>query len=61
VQYKVLTPNDFKNLADVEARLQAFERRYEDTAVPFEWKYTPSDLTKLLERLSEKPDYQAAA
>jgi hypothetical protein len=61
VQRKVLTPNDFKDLADVEARLQAFERRYEATATPFKWKYTRSDLAKLLERLTDKPDYQAAA
>jgi hypothetical protein len=61
VQRKVLTPNDFKDLADVAARLQSFERRYETTAEPFEWKYTRSDLAKLLERLTDKPDYQAAA
>ena len=61
IQRKVLTPNDFKDLADVAARLHAFERRYETTATPFEWKYTRSDLTKLLERLTDKPDYQAAA
>jgi hypothetical protein len=61
VQRKVLTPNDFADLADVEARLLAFERRYEQTATPFEWRFTRSDLTKLLERLADKPDYQAAA
>jgi hypothetical protein len=61
VQRKVLTPNDFKDLGDVEARLLAFERRYEATAAPFEWKFTRADLTKLLERLGDKPDYQAAA
>jgi hypothetical protein len=61
VQRKVLTPNDFAKLANVEARLQAFERRYEQTANPFEWRFTRSDLTKLLERLADKPDYQAAA
>jgi hypothetical protein len=61
VQRKVLTPNDFTDLADVEARLLAFERRYEATAAPFEWKFTRTDLTKLLERLSDKPDYKAAA
>jgi hypothetical protein len=61
VQRKVLTPNDFTDLADVEARLLAFERRYETTTAPFEWKFTRSDLTKLLQRLSDKPDYQAAA
>jgi len=61
VQRKVLTPNDFADLADVESRLAAFERRYEQTAVPFEWKFTRSDLTKLLERLADKPDYRTAA
>lgn len=61
VQRKVLTPNDFVDLADVESRLGAFERRYEQTAKPFEWKFTRSDLTKLLERLADKPDYRTAA
>ena len=61
VQRKVLTPNDFADLTDVEARLLAFEHRYEQTATPFEWRFTRTDLTKLLERLADKPDYQAAA
>jgi hypothetical protein len=61
VQRKVLTPNDFTDLAEVESRLGAFERRYEQTAEPFEWKFTRSDLTKLLERLADKPDYRTAA
>jgi hypothetical protein len=61
VQRKVLTPNDFHDLADVESRLLTFERRYEQTASPFEWRFTRSDLTKLLERLADKPDYQTAA
>jgi hypothetical protein len=61
VQRKVLIPNDFTDLADVDARLLAFEHRYEQTAAPFEWRFTRTDLTKLLERLADKPDYQAAA
>lgn len=61
VQRKVLTPNDFTDLAEVEARLLAFERRYEQTAAPFQWRFTRNDLTKLLERLADKPDYQIAA
>jgi hypothetical protein len=61
VQRKVLTPNDFADLAEVESRLAAFERRYERTAVPFEWKFTRADLTKLLERLADKSDYETAA
>lgn len=36
----MLTPNDFTDLAEVEARLIAFERGYEQTARPFEWKFT---------------------
>jgi hypothetical protein len=61
VQRKVLTPNDFVDLAQVESRLEAFERRYEQTAKPFEWRFTRGDLTKLLERLADKPDYRTAA
>jgi len=61
IQRKVLTPNDFTDLADVETRLLAFECRYEQTASPFEWRFTRSDLTKLLERLADKPDHPAAA
>ncbi|MGH3238572.1 MAG: IS630 family transposase [Streptosporangiaceae bacterium] len=61
IQRKVLTPNDFKDLAEVEQRLLAFERRYEATAVPFEWKFTRSDLAKLMQRLAAKEESQLAA
>jgi len=61
VQRKVLTPNDFADLAEVADRLAAFERRYEETAVPFEWRFRREDLTLLLKKLAEKPDYEAAA
>ena len=40
VQRKVLTPNDFTSLADVEHRLLAFQRHYEALARPFEWTFT---------------------
>ena len=41
VQRKVLTPNDFADLADVGSRLAAFERRhYEQAAAPFDWRFT---------------------
>jgi hypothetical protein len=51
IQRKVLTPNDFVDLGDVERRLLAFERRYEAAATPFEWKFTRQDLRKLMARL----------
>jgi hypothetical protein len=60
IQRKVLTPNDFKSLSEVEERLLRFERRYEQTAIPFEWKFTRYDLAKLMKRLSTKLDCQVA-
>ena len=51
VQRKVLTPNDFTSLADVEHRLLAFQRHYEALARPFEWTFTRRDLARLLAKL----------
>jgi DDE superfamily endonuclease len=53
IQRKVLTPNDFAELAEVQQRLLDFERRYEAAAHPFEWKFTRDDLAKLMERIAE--------
>jgi transposase len=53
LQRKVLTPNDFTDLVEVKRRLLAFQRRYEQTAVPFDWRFTRADLAKLLHRLNE--------
>jgi DDE superfamily endonuclease len=61
VQRKVLTPNDFVDLAEVEARLLGFQRRYEQTAVPFDWRYTKADLDRLLRRLTEHEQLAHAA
>jgi hypothetical protein len=56
IQRKVLTPNDFTDLAEVERRrLLAFQRRYQQTAVPFGWRFTRADLARLLHRLDQKP------
>jgi transposase len=52
VQRKVVTPNDFYDLADVESRLEAFQDHYNLAARPFNWKYTTTDLNQLLERLA---------
>jgi hypothetical protein len=54
VQRKVLTPNDFRDLVEVEQRLLGFQRRYQRTAVPFDWRFTRSDLDRLLAHLDEK-------
>jgi len=51
VQRKGVTPNDFTSLDQVEDRLTAFEQRYNATARPFEWKFTPADLEDLMARI----------
>ena len=53
VQRKVVTPNDFLDLAEVAQRLLAFQHRYQEAAVPFDWRFTRSDLDRLLRRLEE--------
>jgi hypothetical protein len=61
IQRKVLTPNDFTDLAEVERRLLAFQHRYQRTAVPFDWRFTRADLDRLLRRLDEHQHHATAA
>ena len=51
VQRKVISPSDFTDLDQVQDRLTAFEQRYNATAQPFKWKFTPTDLEDLLARI----------
>ncbi|MFE2471888.1 IS630 family transposase [Streptomyces mirabilis] len=51
VQRKVVSPNDFTDLAEVRERLRGFEDHYNATAQPFQWRFTTSDLDNLLARL----------
>ncbi|MGB3231650.1 MAG: hypothetical protein WA944_15100, partial [Mycobacterium sp.] len=44
-------PNDFTKLDEVIDRLNHFEARYNQTAAPFKWKFTTTDLDDLLNRL----------
>lgn len=57
IQRKVLTPNDFADLQDVESRLLRFQNHYEQVAQPFHWKFTRRDLERLLQRVA--PEVQA--
>jgi hypothetical protein len=52
VQRKVVTPNDFYDLTDVETRLIAFQDLYNIAARPFNWRYTTTDLNALLTRIT---------
>jgi hypothetical protein len=52
LQRKVLTPNDFDSLFTLEYRILAFQDRYQQTATPFQWKFTREDLSKLMAKLA---------
>ena len=54
VQRKVLTPNDFSSLAEVERRLRLYEALSNQTPHPFHWKFDRAKLAELLNRLEAK-------
>jgi hypothetical protein len=53
IQRKVLAPNDFASTAELARALNDFERRYNEIAEPFDWKFTRQDLAELLVRIDE--------
>lgn len=52
LQRKVLTPADATSLGELSKRILAFQADYEQSANPFEWKFTRRDLNNLLARLA---------
>ena len=56
VQKKILSPNDFATTAQLAATLLAFIDRYNHSAQPFNWKFTATDLARLLQRISAPPE-----
>jgi hypothetical protein len=52
LQRKVLCPNTFESLLELEDCILAFQARYQQRATPFEWKFTRQDLDRLLARLA---------
>ena len=54
VQRKVLTPNDFASLGELEDRLLAFQDRYQRIAPPFQWMFKRHDLTALMEKIETR-------
>lgn len=55
VQRKVLTPNDFTSLTEVEVRLLGFQEYYQGIARPFVWQFTRTDLADLMRKLDDAP------
>ncbi len=56
IQKKAISPNDFASTSQLAATLLAFTGRYNQTARPFNWKYTATDLARTLERISARQD-----
>jgi DDE superfamily endonuclease len=62
VQRKVLTPNDFASLAELEQRLRLYEELSNRRPCPFDWKFDRAKLLEFLARVeakrlaSQKPD-----
>ena len=52
VQRKVLTPNDFASLQEVELRLRLYEELTNREPRPFDWEFTKYDLFDLLQRIA---------
>jgi hypothetical protein len=54
IQRKVLTPNDFASLAEVEERLRLYEALSNRQPRPFDWRFDRQKLTEFLQRLEAK-------
>jgi DDE superfamily endonuclease len=54
IQRKVLTPNDFASLEEVEQRLRLYEELTNREPRPFDWKFDRTALLDFLERLEAK-------
>jgi hypothetical protein len=54
IQRKVLTPNDFASLDEVEQRLLLYEELSNREPRPFDWKFDRAALQAFLKRLEAK-------
>lgn len=52
LERKLLRPNMFASLFDLEANILSFQARYAVSAKPFQWKYTRQDLARLFAHLT---------
>jgi hypothetical protein len=54
LQRKVLTPNDSKDLQELELRIKLYEELTNKQPKPFDWKFTKYDLLNLMERVARR-------
>lgn len=60
LQRKAIKPGNFRDLEHLSERILAFQERYNDTAGPFKWNYSRSDLNELLSRIADHETALAA-
>ena len=61
VQRKVLTPTDAKSTSELESRILSFQDYYEAVATPFQWKFTRSDMDRLMAKLEVQTELRTTA
>jgi len=61
IQRKVIKPADFADLAALGDRLERFTDRYNQTARPFDWRFTTADLAAMVDRVDRHHDTPALA
>lgn len=61
IQRKVVRPADFADLDALADRLNRFTDRYNQTASPFDWRFTTADLAARLDRVDSLSDPALAA
>ena len=61
IQRKVLTPNDYSSLEQLEHALHAFATRYSALGKPFAWCFTRQDLERRLRDPQLQPDSTLSA
>lgn len=60
VQRKVLTPNDFGSVPELQPRLLAFQTHYQRSASPFQWTFSRKNLQPLVAKSDRIPLVLAA-
>ena len=61
IQRKVLTPNDFASLEEVEQRLRLYEELSNREPRPFNWKFDRAALQVFLRKLEPKRELVSSA
>jgi hypothetical protein len=54
IQRKVLTPNDFADLAAIRLRLALYEELSNQSATPFQWKFDRTKLTVVFAKIAAR-------